>query len=194
MQQLDEQEYIRSKLFSSDTSMVRRYADLVVGPEAPWWQLIRYELITMLLGGLWHGAALNFILWGAWHGLLLILSRGQSRSGVQGGWLRVIWARVLCFHLITFSWLLFRVDSLDALLVYLRGLAALSGGTALHPAFLAVLLLAAGAHFTPRDWLDARLQRLVRLPVPVQAGGYAALLLLFAGLSLETQPFIYFQF
>ncbi|MGD9507345.1 MAG: DapH/DapD/GlmU-related protein [Geminicoccaceae bacterium] len=52
MQQLDEQEYIRSKLFSSDTSMVRRYADLVVGPEASWWHLIRYELITMLLGGL----------------------------------------------------------------------------------------------------------------------------------------------
>ena len=52
MQQLDEQEYIRSKLFASDASMVRRYADLVVGPEASWWQLIRYELITMLFGGL----------------------------------------------------------------------------------------------------------------------------------------------
>ena len=52
MQQLDEQEYIRSKLFASDTSMVRRYAALVVGPDASWWQLIRYELITMLLGGL----------------------------------------------------------------------------------------------------------------------------------------------
>ena len=52
MQQLDEQEYIRSKLFASDTSMVRRYAALVVGPDTSWWQLIRYELITMLLGGL----------------------------------------------------------------------------------------------------------------------------------------------
>jgi alginate O-acetyltransferase complex protein AlgI len=154
----------------------------------------RNLMITMLLGGLWHGAALNFLLWGAWHGLLLILSRGQSRSGVKGSWLRVLWARFLCFHLITFSWLLFRVGSLDVLLDYLRGLAALSGGTVLHPAFFAVLLLAFAAHFTPKDWLDARLQRLARLPVPVQAAGYAGLLLAFAGLSLETQPFIYFQF
>jgi len=154
----------------------------------------RNLMITMVLGGLWHGAALNFVLWGAWHGLLLVFSRGQARAGVKGGWLRVIRARVLCFHLITFSWLLFRVDSLDVLLAYLRGLASLSGGTALHPAFFAVLLLASTAHFTPRDWLDARIQQLTRLPVPAQAAGYAALLLLFAGLSLGTQPFIYFQF
>ncbi|MEK0085085.1 DapH/DapD/GlmU-related protein [Benzoatithermus flavus] len=50
MQQLDEQDYIRSKLFSGDRSAVRRYADLVVGPGASYWQLARYELITMLFG------------------------------------------------------------------------------------------------------------------------------------------------
>jgi D-alanyl-lipoteichoic acid acyltransferase DltB (MBOAT superfamily) len=154
----------------------------------------RNLMITMLLGGLWHGAALNFVLWGAWHGLLLVLSRGQSRDGVAGGWLRVFWARFLCFHLITFSWLLFRVGSLDVLIDYLKGLAAFSGGTVLHPLFFAVLLLAFVAHFTPKEWLDARLQRLASLPVPVQAAGYAALLLALAGLSLDTQPFIYFQF
>lgn len=154
----------------------------------------RNLMITMLLGGLWHGAALNFVLWGAWHGLLLILSRGQSRSGVEGSWWRVFWARFLCFHLITFSWLLFRVGSVDVLMDYLKGLAAFSGGTVLHPAFFAVLLFASAVHFTPKDWLDATLQRLIRLPVPVQAAGYAMLLLAFAGLSLEGQPFIYFQF
>ncbi len=154
----------------------------------------RNVMISMLLGGLWHGAALNFVLWGAWHGLLLMLARGQSRTGVEGGWLRVFGARFLCFHLITFSWLLFRVDSLDTLLKYLGGLAALSGGTALHPAFFAVLLLAFAAHFSPKGWLDAQLERLTRLPVSLQAAGYAGLILAFAGLSLETQPFIYFQF
>jgi D-alanyl-lipoteichoic acid acyltransferase DltB (MBOAT superfamily) len=154
----------------------------------------RNLMITMLLGGLWHGAALNFVLWGAWHGLLLMLSRGQSRSGVEGSWWRVLWARLLCFHLITFSWLLFRGGSVDVLIDYLKGLAAFSGGTVLHPAFFAVLLLAFAVHFTPKDWLDATLRWLIRLPVPVQAAGYAMLLLAFAGLSLEGQPFIYFQF
>jgi acetyltransferase-like isoleucine patch superfamily enzyme len=50
VQQLDEQDYLRSKLFSGERSAVRRYADLVVGPDASYWQLARYELITMLFG------------------------------------------------------------------------------------------------------------------------------------------------
>jgi acetyltransferase-like isoleucine patch superfamily enzyme len=50
VQQLDEQDYIRSKLFSGDRSAIRRYADLVVGADASYWQLARYELITLLLG------------------------------------------------------------------------------------------------------------------------------------------------
>lgn len=52
MQQLDEGDYIRGKLFSGERSAMRRYADLVVGPEASYAQLLRYELITMLFGRL----------------------------------------------------------------------------------------------------------------------------------------------
>lgn len=52
MQQLDEGDYIRGKLFSGERSALRRYADLVVGPDASYLQLARYELITMLLGRL----------------------------------------------------------------------------------------------------------------------------------------------
>lgn len=50
MRQLDEQDYIRGKLFDGDRSAVRRYADLVVGSDASYLQLARYELITMLCG------------------------------------------------------------------------------------------------------------------------------------------------
>lgn len=52
MQQLDEGDYIRGKLFSGERSAMRRYADLVVGPDASYVQLLRYELITMLFGRL----------------------------------------------------------------------------------------------------------------------------------------------
>jgi acetyltransferase-like isoleucine patch superfamily enzyme len=50
VQQLDEGDYIRGKLFSGERSAMRRYADLVVGPEASYLQLLRYELVTMLCG------------------------------------------------------------------------------------------------------------------------------------------------
>jgi acetyltransferase-like isoleucine patch superfamily enzyme len=49
---LDEQDYIRDKLFAGDRSLVRRYADLVVGPEAGYGRLAEYELVTMLAGRL----------------------------------------------------------------------------------------------------------------------------------------------
>jgi acetyltransferase-like isoleucine patch superfamily enzyme len=52
VQQLDEQDYLRSKLFSGNRSAVRRYADLVVGPDASYAKLARYELVTMLFGRL----------------------------------------------------------------------------------------------------------------------------------------------
>jgi acetyltransferase-like isoleucine patch superfamily enzyme len=50
VRRLDEHDYLRSKLFSGERSVLRRYADLVVGPEASLWQLARYELITVLFG------------------------------------------------------------------------------------------------------------------------------------------------
>lgn len=50
--QLAEDQYIRAQMFGGSKSAVRRYADLVVGPEASYWHLLRYELITSLLGGL----------------------------------------------------------------------------------------------------------------------------------------------
>jgi alginate O-acetyltransferase complex protein AlgI len=164
------------------------------GNQGSRWLTSRNLMVTMILGGLWHGAATNFVLWGAWHGILLILARGQPRTVVTDNPWRIFAARFLCFHLIVFSWLLFRISSVDTLIEYLAGLASLTGGTVLHPAFFVVLLLAAGIHFTPKAWIDRVSYRLIRFPVPVQAAGYTGLLLIFSGLSLGTPAFIYFQF
>ncbi len=79
------------------------------------WQTRRNLLITMLLGGLWHGAAWTFILWGLYQGLLLILYRpferafaGLSRPGRFAAWL-------VMFHLTCYGWLIFRAPSLSKL-------------------------------------------------------------------------------
>ncbi len=72
--------------------------------------------VTMLLGGLWHGAAWNFVAWGAYHGVLLAIHRGWS--GVRGERreprtaLRLLQI-VGMFHLTCLGWLLFRATSLD---------------------------------------------------------------------------------
>ncbi len=81
----------------------------------------RNIMVVMILGGLWHGASWNYILWGIYHGLLLILYRvcsekiaGQKISAnlaIQRLWffIRV----VFFFHLVCIGWLLFRADSVD---------------------------------------------------------------------------------
>ncbi len=79
----------------------------------------RNLFVTMLLGGLWHGAAWTFIIWGAYHGLLLcihkiiepVLARVPSPKNIFAGkiwkWLRIIFF----FHLVCAGWLLFKANS-----------------------------------------------------------------------------------
>lgn len=84
--------------------------------------------LTMLLGGLWHGASWNFVLWGAWHGLLLILHRlYRSRSGDVGLWDRLGFPRIGTIlstaamqYCILLSWILFRINDFDKMLIALR--------------------------------------------------------------------------
>ncbi len=151
-------------------------------------------MATMLLGGLWHGAAITFVLWGAYHGLLLVLARGRERveHGVPAArrWLR----RALCFHLVVLGWLLFRATDLANLAVYVEGLARFTGGTELHPYFYVVLAAAALAHLGPRALVDALGARVQRLPRPAQGALYAGAILLLCGATISAPAFIYFQF
>lgn len=155
----------------------------------------RNLMLTMLLGGLWHGAALNFVLWGAVHGLFLVFSRGKARRPGEAPAWRIWGNRLVTFHLVCFTWLLFRIHGWDDFTAYLAGFARFSGGTALHGYFYAILALAFLAHITPKDrlahWWDTRW---IQAPQLVQAGFYTLLLLAFIGFSLDAPSFIYFQF
>ena len=67
-------------------------------------------LLTMLIGGLWHGAAWNFVLWGAWHGAGLVANRWwQQRFGRLPNW--ISWP--LTFLFVLYGWILFRAGSLQ---------------------------------------------------------------------------------
>ena len=88
--------------------------------------------IVMLLGGLWHGAKWNFVVWGAYHGALLVFERWRGKTSIYDRWPRV--GRVaVTFVLTLFSWVFFRADSLTAAMQYFG---AMFGLTAVQPASL----------------------------------------------------------
>ena len=87
-------------------------------------RLLTYRnlMLTMLLGGLWHGAAWTFVVWGAFHGAILCIHRAvcardrrpEEREPRAQVWsARRIGAMVLMFHIVCLGWLFFRVESFD---------------------------------------------------------------------------------
>jgi len=108
----------------------------------------RNLLLTMLIGGLWHGAALTFVVWGGLHGLYLAGERRFSTTAALDhrrpwSWRRDLVRTFLTFQLVSLAWVFFRAESLRAALDYLGGIARLQGGTTNRTA-IALLVLAAG--------------------------------------------------
>lgn len=108
------------------------------------------NLTTMLLIGLWHGAAWTFVAWGAYHGLLLTLERWwpAPKAGRWGRFLR----GALTFHVVGVGWVLFASGSFGETLRYLAGLVSLRW-TANLPGLAAPVILA-GALLFGLDWLQ----------------------------------------
>ncbi|MCA9692512.1 MAG: hypothetical protein KC636_23135, partial [Myxococcales bacterium] len=74
------------------------------------WRTGRNLLITMLLGGLWHGAAWHFVLWGAFHGALLLLARLLPAASYR--WIPWPLRALVFFHVTCLGWALFRAETL----------------------------------------------------------------------------------
>ncbi len=159
---------------------------------------------TMLLGGLWHGAALNFVLWGAWHGALLGVFHAfqdrrtarQAARAVRSG--PRFWLKALGFFQLTcVGWMLFRVDDAARLVAWLPALALPTGWGALAPAAV-VQLAALGAPLLAIDLARYRAddpEPWLRWPVAVQAAFVLTCFYLVVLLGTPHAPqFIYFQF
>ena len=81
-------------------------------------------MATMLLGGLWHGAAWNFVLWGGLHGLFLIIHSGFQRTRVP---VPAIAGQALTMLAVILAWVPFRASGTDATFAMLRGMAGCNG-------------------------------------------------------------------
>jgi D-alanyl-lipoteichoic acid acyltransferase DltB (MBOAT superfamily) len=84
-------------------------------------------MATMLLGGLWHGAAWRFLLWGGLHGLYLIIHQEWARRAPRWARLPPILAQALTLFAVILAWVPFRAADLAAMVAMLRGLAGLNG-------------------------------------------------------------------
>ena len=100
-------------------------------------QTYRNLLLTMLLGGLWHGANWTFVIWGGQHGASLAVERKLTRDKpVIPGALRKLLKQIFIFHLVCVSWIFFRAQSLRAAWEMLKGLGRWSWRPEFPAAFL----------------------------------------------------------
>ena len=156
------------------------------------WRTARNLMITMLLGGLWHGAAWGFVLWGAIHGGVLVVEhvfRGRVHVPRWLGWLVV-------FHIVVLAWIPFRAPDLDLAWAFLTRLVEPGPATLWTvPVVLATFAVIA-LQLVPERPLDALRVRFEQLH-PVALGTSMASVVVLVAATVSSQgvpPFIYFQF
>jgi len=158
-------------------------------------------MITMLLGGLWHGAGWTFVIWGALHGLYLIVHRiwdaipwtpvVRLRETTLWRWV----SRLLLFHAVCLGWVFFRAPSFDIAFTLLRRL-TISGACTLAtmPIMLALFLGLAG-QYQPLRWRKALECEIGRWPELARGAVFALAVFAIELLGPSgVAPFIYFRF
>ena len=167
------------------------------------WMTNRNLLLTMVLGGLWHGAAWNFVLWGIYHGVLLVGHRvvepGLKRIGALFSFAPSLWwvVRVLVMFMLTcYGWLLFRAGSLHQVVAMTTSLAhpldsidwaSMSRVTWIITPLLLVQMIQASTG-------ELFFMKLPFIPGAARVVGYSLMLYLALFLGGAPQAFVYFQF
>ena len=157
------------------------------------WMTYRNLAITMLLGGLWHGASWNFVIWGGYHGALLSVERAFPSRGGRA-WLYPLKA-ILTFGLVLISWVFFRAADLPQSLQILGRMFSRPGGHTLLQHWhvgLALVALVLALVEEKFEWFE----RIMRAPAWAYATALAAMFLCLEvfGVIDADIPFIYFQF
>ena len=148
--------------------------------------------LTMLLGGLWHGANWTFIAWGAWQGLWLVLERLSGKKSWYA-WAPKPFQIAGTFVIALFGWVLFRATDLTSAVAYAQSMVGLQDGMTLTVSSLQLTALIAGAVVV---WAMPTTQRLVYRASPFFSLSIQPLFLL-ALIHLHYQdhvPFLYYQF
>lgn len=162
---------------------------------------MRNIMITMLLGGLWHGAAWTFVFWGAFHGILICMTHLLSGMAMfarfvkSGNWLLRIVKWGLTFYLVLIGWVLFRAVNMDAAWQVLVGMHVPSGIEALPTATIVLALTIGTVIFmhlvdwfvlAKAEWVERKKWLFWPLLILIQA--------ICITIGEPSNEFIYFQF
>ncbi len=163
-------------------------------------------IITMLLGGLWHGASLNFILWGGMHGVALALDKMKDsllrrpKHYQSKGFMRIV-GIIITFHFVCLAWMFFRQSDIDSVGIMLNQIVTLfRPQVALqwvqgYWGVASLMLLGFILHFLPTRLSDWSKQLVSKMPLALQALSIIIVIYIIIQIkSSEIQPFIYFQF
>ncbi len=151
-------------------------------------------LVTMLLSGIWHGAALNFPLWGLYYGVLIVL---YQALGMGGNWKPSHWwtrglAWLVMFSLIVFGWVIFRVPSLDWLISMLQSSPLLGSADEVTAAYVTLFVIVCYA--CPMV-IKMLLDRYLKSDSTAHAAYYVlATVVMIVYLNAVSPDFIYFRF
>jgi D-alanyl-lipoteichoic acid acyltransferase DltB (MBOAT superfamily) len=164
----------------------------------------RNLMLTMLLGGLWHGAAWKFVIWGGIHGAGLAVERllaarrhALGHAPPRDTVARRVVGRLVTFHVVCAAWVFFRADDVGSAMAVFGRLLSFSGGTGgvVTASVLVLVALGIAVQYLPRD-ATARLQAGFSTLAPAVQG--TALAAVLVGTSIlgnqGVAAFIYFKF
>jgi D-alanyl-lipoteichoic acid acyltransferase DltB (MBOAT superfamily) len=159
----------------------------------------RNLLVTMLLGGLWHGAAWTFVVWGGIHGVGLAVERlwrnwrGPGRETTTRRWL----GRLVTFNVVCFAWIFFRADSFSRAGDVITRLFDAWGQASplVTTSVVLAIVVGIGSQYAPAGAVSSLLERFARVPVLAQATCLALGLMVVDALGPQgVAPFIYYRF
>jgi alginate O-acetyltransferase complex protein AlgI len=163
------------------------------------WRTYANLMVTMLLGGLWHGASWTFVAWGGLMGVYLVGHRlwaawpAVQWLRAQGWWLWV--SRVLLFHAVCLGWVFFRSSTFALAGTVLHQLGSRGAVTLASWPVLATLVLGIFGQYAPGVWRRGMEAAMARMPAVVNGAVLAGGVLAIAWLGpTGVAPFIYFQF
>jgi D-alanyl-lipoteichoic acid acyltransferase DltB (MBOAT superfamily) len=165
-----------------------------------------FLMITMLVGGIWHGASWNFIVWGAAHGLALVVHKTLSNKGGQkheskNGRLKRFLGIIFTFHLVSFLWIFFRAvdfkhafESINQMMTPIKT-SDFIGFYFARPEVVGMLILSAFLVFVSTRLKQIASKTFNKAPLLMIALGLLILFQLILQIkNNEIAPFIYFQF
>jgi D-alanyl-lipoteichoic acid acyltransferase DltB (MBOAT superfamily) len=156
------------------------------------WRTYRNLMITMVLGGLWHGAAWTFVLWGTYHGVGLCLEHALAGKLKTPAWFR--W--LITFNLVVLGWILFRAQSIGNFWTMIERLGSFGAPTLWTAPVLAAVVVVIGLQLLPERPIES-LQAVIGRVSPAVVAVSLSVLILFVAATVPSQgvpPFIYFRF